>query len=218
MKNRISIMQLLHLYGLSRDLAHYTNINSASLNTYTHEVISVGSWMLGLDAKYIDERRPCCSIMVELNAIDRLSPQAWGALGNCYSLQKDHETALKTFQWAIQLDSHFTYAHTLCGHEYVAMEEFENGITCYRSALRIDPRHYNAWEATTYNIAVKSTISGSDPTVCCITNRTNFRRDGTPAVDLLTVRQMKIDGEDVLWGGATQDLSPYHSSPRSDVM
>eukprot|EP01018_Ginkgo_biloba_P011586 Gb_21601 [translate_table: standard] len=81
----------------------------------------------------------------ELNAIDRLSPQAWCALGNCYSLQKDHETALKTFQRAIQLDSRFTYAHTLCGHEYVAMEEFENGITCYRSALRIDPRHYNAW-------------------------------------------------------------------------
>ncbi|XP_057859863.2 cell division cycle protein 27 homolog B isoform X3 [Cryptomeria japonica] len=81
----------------------------------------------------------------ELNAIDRLSPQAWCALGNCYSLQKDHETALKTFQRAIQIDSRFTYAHTLCGHEYVAMEEFENGINCYRSALRIDPRHYNAW-------------------------------------------------------------------------
>ena len=57
--------------------------------------------MLGLDAKYIDERRSCCSSMVELNAIDRLSPQAWCALGNCYSLQKDHETALKTFQRAI---------------------------------------------------------------------------------------------------------------------
>ena len=47
----------------------------------------------------------------------------------------------------------------------------------------------------------ESTISGSDPTVCGITNRTNFRRDGTPAVDLLTMRQMKIDGEDVLRGG-----------------
>ncbi|KAH9323620.1 hypothetical protein KI387_018259, partial [Taxus chinensis] len=84
-------------------------------------------------------------LALELNAIDRLSPQAWCALGNCYSLQKDHETALKTFQRAIQIDSRFTYAHTLCGHEYVAMEEFENGINCYRSALRIDPRHYNAW-------------------------------------------------------------------------
>ena len=38
-------------------------------------------------------------------------------MGNCYSLQKDHETALKNFQRAVQLDSRFAYAHTLCGHE-----------------------------------------------------------------------------------------------------
>ena len=39
-------------------------------------------------------------------------------MGNCYSLQKDHETALKNFQRAVQLNSRFAYAHTLCGHEY----------------------------------------------------------------------------------------------------
>ena len=43
-------------------------------------------------------------------------------------------------------------------------------------------------------------ISQVDPTVCGGTNRSNFRRDGTPAVDLLTMRQMKMDGEDVLRG------------------
>lgn len=53
------------LYVLSRDLAQYININSASLNTYAHEDISVGSWMVGLDAEYIDERRLCCSSIVE---------------------------------------------------------------------------------------------------------------------------------------------------------
>lgn len=31
------------------------------------------------------------------------------------------------------------------GHEYFANEDFEKGITCYRNAIRIDPRHYNAW-------------------------------------------------------------------------
>jgi anaphase-promoting complex subunit 3 len=66
-------------------------------------------------------------------------------MGNCFSLQKDHESALKFFQRALQLDSHFTYAHTLCGHEHVAMEDFEEGLTCYRNAIRMDPRHYNAW-------------------------------------------------------------------------
>ncbi|KAJ7557247.1 hypothetical protein O6H91_05G118700 [Diphasiastrum complanatum] len=81
----------------------------------------------------------------ETVAMDRLSPQAWCVMGNCFSLQKDHETALKFFQRALQLDSRFTYAHTLCGHECVAMEDFEEGLTCYRNAIRMDARHYNAW-------------------------------------------------------------------------
>ncbi|CBI28012.3 hypothetical protein VitviT2T_016470 [Vitis vinifera] len=81
----------------------------------------------------------------ELISTDRLAPQSWCAMGNCYSLQKDHETALKNFQRAVQLNSRFAYAHTLCGHEYVALEYFENGIKSYQSALRIDDRHYNSW-------------------------------------------------------------------------
>lgn len=28
---------------------------------------------------------------------------------------------------------------------YVALEDFENGIKSYQSALRVDARHYNAW-------------------------------------------------------------------------
>ncbi|XP_057436249.1 cell division cycle protein 27 homolog B isoform X2 [Lotus japonicus] len=81
----------------------------------------------------------------ELISTDRLAPQSWCAMGNCYSLQKDHETALKNFQRAVQLNPRFAYAHTLCGHEYVALEDYENGIKCYQSALRVDARHYNAW-------------------------------------------------------------------------
>ncbi|XP_073310337.1 cell division cycle protein 27 homolog B-like [Primulina huaijiensis] len=81
----------------------------------------------------------------ELVATDRLAPQSWCAMGNCYSLQKDHETALKNFQRSVQLNSRFAYAHTLCGHEYVSLEDFENGIKSYQSALLVDSRHYNAW-------------------------------------------------------------------------
>ncbi|XP_038993974.1 cell division cycle protein 27 homolog B-like isoform X2 [Hibiscus syriacus] len=81
----------------------------------------------------------------ELISTDRLAPQSWCAMGNCYSLQKDHETALKFFQRAVQLNTRFAYVHTLCGHEYVALEDFENGIKSYQHALQIDSRHYNAW-------------------------------------------------------------------------
>lgn len=76
---------------------------------------------------------------------DRLAPETWCVVGNCFSLQKEHETALKLFRRAIQLDPHFTYAHTLSGHEYVANDELEKATSSFRDALRADDRHYNAW-------------------------------------------------------------------------
>ena len=78
-------------------------------------------------------------------ALDRHSPAAWCVMGNCFSLQKEHESALRFFQRALQLDSTLPYAYTLCGHEYFANEDFEKGVACYRNAIKIDPRHYNAW-------------------------------------------------------------------------
>jgi len=59
------------------------------------------------------------------------APETWCILGNCYSLQKEHETALKFFGRAIQLDSHHAYAHTLSGHEYVENEDFDQARKCY---------------------------------------------------------------------------------------
>ncbi|KAL9266425.1 Hydroxyproline O-galactosyltransferase HPGT3-like protein [Drosera capensis] len=42
---------------LSRSLAHYIFVNSVSLKTYAHDDISIGSWMIGLQATYIDDIR-----------------------------------------------------------------------------------------------------------------------------------------------------------------
>jgi len=76
---------------------------------------------------------------------DRLSAEAWCVVGNCFSLQKEHETALTFFRRSIQLDPSFTYSHTLSGHEYVSNEDFEKAVACFRDAIRVDERHYNAW-------------------------------------------------------------------------
>ncbi|XP_021276213.1 hydroxyproline O-galactosyltransferase HPGT3 [Herrania umbratica] len=46
---------------LSKNLAQYINVNSASLKTYAHDDISVGSWIMGVQATYIDDNRLCCS-------------------------------------------------------------------------------------------------------------------------------------------------------------
>ena len=76
---------------------------------------------------------------------DRLSPEAWCVVGNCFSLQKEHETALAFFARSLQLDPSFTYTHTLSGHEYMANEDFDKAVACFRNAIRSDERHYNAW-------------------------------------------------------------------------
>lgn len=46
---------------LSTSLAEYIFVNRLSLKTYAHEDISVGSWMMGLQATYIDDTRLCCN-------------------------------------------------------------------------------------------------------------------------------------------------------------
>jgi anaphase-promoting complex subunit 3 len=46
---------------------------------------------------------------------------------------------------ATEVDGSFAYGHTLCGHEYVASDDLEKALACFRTAVRIDPRHYNAW-------------------------------------------------------------------------
>jgi anaphase-promoting complex subunit 3 len=76
---------------------------------------------------------------------NHLDPASWCVVGNCFSLQKDHETALKFFRRATQLDPGCTYAYTLSGHEYLVIEDYEKALACFRSAIRTDERHYNAW-------------------------------------------------------------------------
>ncbi|XP_037085740.1 cell division cycle protein 27 homolog [Pollicipes pollicipes] len=89
---------------------------------------------------------------VELSALaqdlmdhDRQSAEVWCAAGNCFSLQKEHETAIRFFTRAVQVTPQFAYGHTLLGHEYVLTEELDKALACFRRAVSIDPRHYNAW-------------------------------------------------------------------------
>ncbi|XP_057652608.1 cell division cycle protein 27 homolog [Diorhabda carinulata] len=75
----------------------------------------------------------------------KTSPITWCVNGNCFSLHKEHDTAIKFFQRAVQLDPNFPYAYTLLGHEYITTEELDKAMSCFRNAIRLDPRHYNAW-------------------------------------------------------------------------
>jgi anaphase-promoting complex subunit 3 len=88
---------------------------------------------------------PLCYLAKRAIGFDRASAYSCLVVGNCFSLQKEHDVALKFFQRAIQLQPDLAYAYTLSGHEYSANDDFEKAMACYRSAIRIDERHYNAW-------------------------------------------------------------------------
>ena len=118
----------------------------------------------------------------EIIDIDRQSPQAWCAIGNSFSLQRDHDQALKCFKRATQLDPKFAYAWTLQGHEHITNEEYDKAMSAYRNAIAAEKRHYNAWYGLAkvyekqgkYNVAEQHyrTAASINPTnavlVCCI--------------------------------------------------
>ncbi|XP_030385531.1 cell division cycle protein 27 homolog [Scaptodrosophila lebanonensis] len=89
---------------------------------------------------------------VELSALaqdlinqDKSNPVTWCVAGNCFSLHKEHETAIKFFKRAVQVDADFVYSYTLLGHELALTEEFDKAMDYFRAAVVRDPRHYNAW-------------------------------------------------------------------------
>lgn len=43
------------------------------------------------------------------------------------------------------MDPGFAYAYTLLGHEFVLTEELDRALACFRNAIRVNNRHYNAW-------------------------------------------------------------------------
>ena len=44
---------------------------------------------------HLKEEVKLSNLAQEVQGIDRLAPQTWCVLGNCFSLQKEHELALK---------------------------------------------------------------------------------------------------------------------------
>lgn len=95
---------------------------------------------------HLKKEKELASLAIRAHHVSPVSAAAWCAAGNCFSLQHDGDAAIRYFQRAIALSSRCAnaYAHTLCGHEFLAKENFDAALTCYREALQIDERHYNA--------------------------------------------------------------------------
>ncbi|KAL6559755.1 hypothetical protein OROGR_004872 [Orobanche gracilis] len=118
--------------GINHSAKYFGGSKSSSVVSRSVTIQKGQSWASeNADEVHLKEDMKLSYLAQDLISTDRLAPQSWCAMGNCYSLQKDHETALKNFQRSVQ-----------CVVIYVALEDFENGIKSYQSALRVDS---NAW-------------------------------------------------------------------------
>ena len=94
---------------------------------------------------HLKDQYQCCNLAHSVLEQSQFAPETWIVLGNCFSLQKEHEIAIKFFTRATQISPSFAYAYTLSGHEYVDNENYAQASNCYRNALNYDERHFNAW-------------------------------------------------------------------------
>jgi len=102
------------------------------------ETLSTALWHLKKD-------KELCSLAQQVVEVDKMAPEVWCVVGNCFSLQREPDAAIRFFQRAMQCDPLFPYAHTLCGHEFHSNEDLDKAIVSFRNALLLDDRHYNAW-------------------------------------------------------------------------
>ncbi|WPH03209.1 Hypothetical protein R9X50_00608600 [Acrodontium crateriforme] len=73
------------------------------------------------------------------------APQTWVAIGNAFSLAREHDQAISAFKRATQLDPSFAYAWTLMGHESIANEDYDAALAAFRKSISTDRRGYGGW-------------------------------------------------------------------------
>ncbi|CAK1544986.1 unnamed protein product [Leptosia nina] len=94
---------------------------------------------------HLQKESQLSALAQELVELDRNNAISWLVAGNCFSLHKERETALKFFKRAVQINPDAAYAHALLGLEYSVAEETDKALSSFRTAVSIDPRNYVAW-------------------------------------------------------------------------
>ena len=117
---------------------------------YNLSILLDPSYLMGLEYYssvlwHLKDQYKCCNLAHHCLEQCQFSPETWVVLGNTFSLQKEHETAIKFFIRATQINPAFAYSYTLAGHEYVENENFSEANNCFKKALAFDERQVNAW-------------------------------------------------------------------------
>jgi len=79
-------------------------------------------------------------------SINLFAPETWVVVGNSYSLQNEHEAAIKFFKRAIQINPRYSLAYSNCGFEYIAIEDTKAAHSYFEKGLSIDnQKNYKIW-------------------------------------------------------------------------
>ncbi|EPQ32414.1 uncharacterized protein PFL1_00610 [Pseudozyma flocculosa PF-1] len=81
----------------------------------------------------------------EMTLIEPRSAATQIVVGNAFALQRENQTALVCFQRAAAMAPDYAYAYTLAGHEAYDLGHHDQAIAYFRSGIRCDRRHWNAW-------------------------------------------------------------------------
>jgi len=89
---------------------------------------------------HLKDQYQLCTLANHCLEQSHFQQETWIVVGNCYSLQRESEAALSFFKRSIQLNPYYSYAYTLCGHEFVEIENFQQAKVYYTQAIAYDER------------------------------------------------------------------------------
>uniref|UniRef100_A0A915PWN8 Cell division cycle protein 27 homolog n=1 Tax=Setaria digitata TaxID=48799 RepID=A0A915PWN8_9BILA len=123
------------------------------------EILSTALW-------HAQDVRRLSVLAMQLTEECRFCPEGWCVAGNCFSVQKQHDTAIECFERAVTINTRFPYAYTLLGHELLDSDHQNKAAAAFRQdfskfcllepfedlwdsligrALLLCPTDYRAW-------------------------------------------------------------------------
>ncbi|KAH9286063.1 Cell division cycle protein 27 -like protein [Echinococcus granulosus] len=130
--------------------AHVDAVDYPKAHRIFSELRRIEPWQLhGMDLYstvlwYQEADQELSQLASDLLTLDRSAPEPWTAAGNYYSLQREHDIAIRFFRRALQVCPTDAYACTLLGHEYISVDNLDRAASAFRHALRLDGRSYSA--------------------------------------------------------------------------
>ncbi|VDM93275.1 unnamed protein product, partial [Onchocerca ochengi] len=111
------------------------------------EILSTALW-------HAQDVRRLSVLAMQITEECRSCPEGWCVAGNCFSVQKQHDTAIECFERAVTINTRFPYAYTLLGHELLDSDHQSKAAAAFRQdfsfskfwrALLLCPTDYRAW-------------------------------------------------------------------------